>query len=233
MIDYGRFEALTFDCYGTLIDWETGILAAARAAVDALAHVSDEALLTAFAALEAEAETPYRPYRQVLALCLRGIGARFGVPVDDAAAAGFADSVGHWPPFADSPAALRVLKGRFRLAVITNCDDDLFARSEGRLGVKFDHVITAEQVKSYKPELRNFHVAHARIGVPRERILHVAQSLYHDHVPAKELGMTTVWIDRRAGKGAAGGATPPAQATPDAVFPDLASFAAAATAPTR
>src|SRR5262249_4740216 len=106
------------------------------------------------------------------------------------------------------------------------------ARSEARLGVKFDHVITAEQVQSYKPDPRNFHVAHARIGLPRERILHVAQSLYHDHAPAKALGMTTVWIDRRAGKGA-GGATPPAQATPDAVFPDLASFAAAATGPTR
>ena len=232
MIDYGRFEALTFDCYGTLIDWETGILAAARAAVGALARYPDEALLTAFAAIEAEAEVPYRPYRGVLALCLRGLGARFGVAVDDASAAAFADSVGHWPPFPDSTAGLRALQGRFRLAVITNCDDDLFARSEARLGVKFDPVITAEQVRSYKPDLQNFRVAHARIGVPRERILHVAQSLYHDHVPAKQLGMTTVWINRRAGKGA-GGATPPAEATPDGVFPDLASFAAAATAARR
>src|SRR5262249_18860832 len=112
MIDYGRFEVLTFDCYGTLIDWETGILTAGRAAVAALACSPAEALLPAFAALEAEAEVPYRPYRQVLALCLRGLGARFGVPVDDASAAAFADSVGHWPPFPDSPAALRALQGR-------------------------------------------------------------------------------------------------------------------------
>ncbi|PYM62418.1 MAG: haloacid dehalogenase type II [Candidatus Rokuibacteriota bacterium] len=231
MIDYGRFEALTFDCYGTLIDWETGITAAARALLgDALADRSDEELLAAFAAVEHEAEVPYQRYREVLAFCFRRIGERFGIPVDDAQAAAFAGSVGEWPPFPDSTPALRRLQGRFTLAVITNCDDDLFARSEARLQVKFDHVITAEQARSYKPDQRNFQLAHERVGVPPGRILHVAQSLYHDHVPAKRLGMTTVWINRRAGKGGGGGATPPADATPDAVFPDLASFAAAATA---
>ena len=148
--------------------------------------------------------------------------------MDEEQASAFGGSVGEWPAFPDSAAALRRLQRRFKLAVITNCDDDLFARSEERLGVRFDHVITAQQVGSYKPDPRNFHFAHERIGAPRERILHVAQSLYHDHVPAKRLGMTTVWINRRAGKGGGGGATPPAEATPDAVFPDLASFAAAA-----
>jgi 2-haloacid dehalogenase len=164
----------------------------------------------------------------VLALCLRRIGKRFGVPVREAHARAFGESVGLWPAFPDSAAALRRLRSRFTLAVITNGDDDLFARSEARLGIKFDHVITAQQVGSYKPALRNFHVAHERIGVPRERILHVAQSLSHDHVPAKQLGMTTVWINRRAGRGGSGGATPAAEAAPDAVFPDMASFAAAA-----
>jgi 2-haloacid dehalogenase len=201
---------------------------------DGIARVGDEELLAAFAAVEHGAEVPYRRYREVLALCLHRVGARFGVPVGDAQAAAFGGSVGEWPAFPDSPAALRQLQRQFRLAVITNCDDDLFAASARRLGVEFDHVTTAQQVGSYKPDPRNFHVAHTRIGVPPDRILHVAQSLYHDHVPAKRLGLTTVWINRRAGKGAGrgggGGATPPADATPDAVFPDLASFAAAATA---
>jgi FMN phosphatase YigB (HAD superfamily) len=111
--------------------------------------------------------------------------------------------------------------------VITNCDDDLFARSNARLGVEFDWVITAEQVGAYKPDPRGFEEAFARMDVPRERILHVAQSLFHDHVTAKRLGLSTVWIDRRAGRG--GGATPPAEAKPDATFPDMASFAEAAT----
>ena len=229
MVHYGRFEVLTFDCYGTLIDWETGIAMAVRAQLgDAIAQRSDDELLAAFAAVEHDAEVPYKPYREVLALCLRRIGERFGVPVREAQATAFGESVGLWPAFTDSPAALRRLQSRFTLAVITNCDDDLFARSEARLGIKFNHVITAQQVGSYKPALRNFHVAHERIGVPRERILHVAQSLYHDHVPAKQLGMTTVWINRRAGRGGSGGATPAAEAAPDAVFADMSSFATAA-----
>jgi len=229
MVHYGRFEVLTFDCYGTLIDWETGIAMAVRAQLgDAIAQRSDDELLAAFAAVEHDAEVPYKPYREVLALCLRRIGERFGVPVREAQATAFGESVGLWPAFTDSPAALRRLQSRFTLAVITNCDDDLFARSEARLGIKFNHVITAQQVGSYKPALRNFHVAHERIGVPRERILHVAQSLYHDHVPAKQLGMTTVWINRRAGRGGSGGATPAAEAAPDAVFADMSSFGTAA-----
>ena len=138
-------------------------------------------------------------------------------------------SVGDWPAFADSPEALAQLKRRFQLAVITNCDDDLFAASNRRLGVEFDSIITAEQARGYKPRTENFEFAFERIDVPRERILHVAQSLFHDHVPAKALGMTSVWIDRRQGK-AGGGATPPADATPDARFGDLASFASAASA---
>jgi 2-haloacid dehalogenase len=133
-------------------------------------------------------------------------------------------SVTEWPAFDDSPQALQDLKRRFKLAVITNCDDDLFAASNRRLGVEFDSVITAEQARGYKPREANFTYAFERIDVPRERILHVAQSLFHDHVPAKRLGMTTVWIDRRHDK-AGGGATPPADAQPDARFPDLRSFA--------
>src|SRR5439155_16303432 len=136
-------------------------------------------------------------------------------------------SVGDWPPFSDSAAALARLAQRFRLGVITNCDGDLFARSRERLEAPFEWVVTAEQARSYKPSLRNFELAFETIDVPRERILHVAQSLFHDHVPAKQLGMTTVWIDRR-GDAEGGGATPPASAAPDMTFPDMRSFAAAA-----
>jgi 2-haloalkanoic acid dehalogenase type II len=224
-LPYGSFSVLSFDCYGTLIDWESGIATAVRMQLgDAVAEHSDEDLIAAFAAVEHEAEVPYKTYRDVLALSLRGMGERLGVPVSDAQAAGFGASVGQWPPFPDSAEALQRLQTRFELAVITNCDDDLFGASERRLGLSFDYVITAQQAGSYKPDPANFQLAFERIGVPRERILHVAQSLFHDHVPAKALGMTTVWIDRRQGRG--GGASLDVEAHPDARFASMQAFAA-------
>ncbi|HSD77067.1 MAG TPA: haloacid dehalogenase type II [Solirubrobacteraceae bacterium] len=230
-LDYARFEALTFDCYGTLIDWETGLLAALRAALGPHgADADDEDLLARYARHESAAEAgPYISYRDVLASALRGVAEELGVRPGADEIAAFSASVARWPAFPDSAAALARLKARFRLGVITNCDDDLFAASSRRLGVEFDWVVTAQQVGSYKPDERNFDLAFARIGVPRERILHVAQSLYHDHVPAKRLGLASVWINRRHGREGSG-ATPPADATPDAAFPDMASFAEAATA---
>jgi 2-haloacid dehalogenase len=230
-LDYGRFEALTFDCYGTLIDWESGILAGLRPMLAKHdIHRPDDELLVAYAGLEAAAEAgPYQRYREILAAGMRGVAARYGVEADAAEVADFADSVGDWPPFPDSAAALARLHEHFRLGVITNCDDDLFARSAARLETTFDWVVTAQTAGSYKPSARNFEVALDRIGLPRERILHVAQSLYHDHATARRLGLATVWIDRRQDR-AGFGATPPAEATPDATFPDMASFTAAATA---
>jgi len=232
-LEYARFDALTFDCYGTLIDWEAGLLAALR---DVLAPRGidrpDDELLEAYAAIEAPAEAgPYLTYREILAAGLFGVARRLGVEPDPAEVATFADSVGDWPAFPDSSDALAKLHERFRLGVITNCDDDLFARSAARLGIDFDWVVTAQQAGVYKPAERGFRLAFERIGLPRERILHVAQSLYHDHVTAKRLGLTTVWIDRRHGRQGTG-ATPPANATPDATYPDMASFAEAATAVT-
>jgi 2-haloacid dehalogenase len=226
MVDFGAFDALTFDCYGTLIDWETGILRALRAIG---AEGTDDELLQAFARHEAALEGgPYLPYREVLAGCARAVAADLGFEPSVEQIAGFSRSVGDWPAFPDSAAALARLKERFRLGVITNCDDDLFAASNRRLGVEFDWVITAEQARGYKPRTENFEFAFARIDVPRERILHVAQSLFHDHVPAKALGMTTAWIDRRQGR-AGTGATPPAEAIPDLTVPDLRSLAELAT----
>jgi 2-haloacid dehalogenase len=228
-LDYGRFEALTFDCYGTLIDWETGILAALRPSLAAHGVASsDDDLLEAFGRAEAAIEGgPYRAYREVLAGCLEQIGRNHGVTIAEEEMQAFGGSVADWPAFPDSHAALARLQTRFRLGVITNCDDDLFAASNRRLGVEFDWVVTAQSIGGYKPDERNFEVAFARIGLPRDRILHVAQSLFHDHVPAKRLGLSTVWINRRQGLPGSG-ATPAAEAIPDATFPDMASFAAAA-----
>jgi 2-haloacid dehalogenase len=228
VIEYGDFDVLTFDCYGTLIDWESGLVAATRFQLgDAVDGHTDEDLIAAFAAVEHEAEVPYKTYREVLALSLLGMGERLGFAVSDTEAAGFGTSVGQWPAFSDSAEALQRLQERFKLAVITNCDDDLFAQSERRLGVSFDYTITAQQAGSYKPDQANFLLAFERIEEPRERILHVAQSLFHDHVPAKALGMTSVWIDRREGRG--GGASLDVEANPDERFTSMSDFATAAT----
>ena len=208
-IDFDRIDALTFDCYGTLIDWETGIARGLRAILDPRGvQVGDDSLLEAYAREEAALEAgPYLRYREVLARAARGVADGFGVSPTDEELARFGGSVGDWPAFEDSADALGRLKERFRLGVITNCDDDLFAASNKRLGVTFDWVITAQQVQSYKPSHRNFDAAFAVIDVPIPRILHVAQSLFHDHVPAQARGLTTAWIDRRHDK-AGSGATP-------------------------
>ena len=225
-LDFGRFEALTFDCYGTLIDWEAGILAGLRAVLGRRGiEPADDELLETYAEIEASVEAgPYLPYREVLARGLRGVAGGYDVHPSEAELERFGGSVGDWPAFPDTPTALADLKGSFRLGVITNCDDDLFAASNARLGVAFDWIVTAQQVGSYKPSARNFEVAFERIDLPRERILHVAQSLFHDHVPAKRLGLSTVWVDRRHGR-AGFGATPPASTTPDLTVPDMATLA--------
>jgi 2-haloacid dehalogenase len=229
-IDFDQFDVLTFDCYGTLIDWESGILAGLRRVLDPRGVApDDDDLLERYARHEAALEAgPYLRYRDVLARSLQGVSAELGIEPTDRELEAFGGSVGDWPAFPDSPAALARLAGRFRLGVITNCDDDLFAASNRRLGVTFDWVITAQQARSYKPSQRGFELAFERIAIPRTRILHVAQSLFHDHVPAKDLGMTTAWINRRHGRPGSG-ATPPASAAPDLEVADMATFAALAT----
>jgi 2-haloacid dehalogenase len=162
-----------------------------------------------------------------VARSLAGVCGELGVQPTAGELATFGGSVGTWPAFPDSPAALARLHERFKLAAITNCDDDLFAASARRLATEFDFVITAQQVGSYKPSHHNFEVAFERIDRPRDRILHVAQSLFHDHVPAKRLGLSTVWVNRRHDRPGSG-ATLPAEATPDLEVPDLATLAALA-----
>jgi 2-haloacid dehalogenase len=225
-LDFDRFEALTFDCYGTLIDWETGILRAMRelAGDSATDLPDDDTILELFGRLEAEAETgAFRPYREVLQDVAAGFGLELGLTMDGERASAFARSVPDWPPFTDSAPALEALAGRFRLAIVSNVDDDLFAGSAERLGVPFDEVVTAQQVRSYKPATPHFDEVLKRLGTPRERVLHVAQSLYHDVAPAKTLGFACVWVNRRAGRRGSG-ATRRAIAAPDLEVPDLATL---------
>ena len=228
-LNFDAFDVLTFDCYGTLIDWETGLLAALRRPMGAHGiEMSDDELLEAYARHEAALESDrYRPYREVLGGALDALLAERGETATAEEIAAVGGSVVDWPAFPDSAAALARLHERFTLGVITNCDDDLFAASEAKLGTKFDWVVTAQQAKRYKPNPRGFELMFERVGIPTARILHVAQSLYHDHVAAKRLGLSTVWVDRRHDRPGSG-ATPPAEATPDLTVPDMATLASMA-----
>jgi 2-haloacid dehalogenase len=230
-IDFGGFDAITFDCYGTLIDWEQGILNAFQPVLAPRGIETDgEQLLEIYARHEAQLERgPYLQYREVLARSLRGVCGELGFAPSMAEETEFALAIGDWPAFADSAPALRRLQARFKLGVITNCDRGLFALSSRRLGVRFDWIVTAQDAGAYKPSHAPFELAFATLELPRERILHAAQSLFHDHVPAKALGLTTVWVDRRHGR-AGSGATPPASATPDMTVTDMRSLAEAAGA---
>ena len=235
MVDFDGFRALSFDCYGTLIDWETGIVGALEAWIRRSAIGLDAAeLLAAFADIESavEQQQPTAPYPQVLAEVLRELGSRHGVHVTDAAAAAFGGSVGDWPAFGDSPAGLASLGERFKLVILSNVDRRSFRRSTDRLGVEFDLILTAEDIGSYKPSPRNFEALLREVGalgVEPAELLHVAQSLYHDHVPARAAGLATAWIDRR-GNTPGFGATPPAAmiVEPDWTFPSMEAFATAA-----
>lgn len=228
MIQYDDFEILTFDCYGTLIDWETGILEALRPVLSN--HditTTDDQVLELYAEVEARLEKQeYQTYRTVLRQVVARLGEAMNFRPSSEEMDVLANSLGSWPAFADTVSSLTALKNKYQLGIISNIDNDLFAATAKTLQVEFDHVITAAQVKAYKPSHKVFDYARELINIPRAKILHVAQSLFHDHVPAKELGYTTVWINRRASV-EGGGATPPASALPDAEFPDMASFAKA------
>ena len=230
-LDFDDFQVLTFDCYGTLIDWERGILAALRPVFERHGiQPSDEGVLQGFAKHEAAPGAgPYSCYRAIWTPSLQVPGLDSVLVFSENGAVRFGASVEDWPPFADSADSLRELGRRFKLGVITNCDDDLFASSNQHLETRFDWIITAQRARSYKPSLNNFHLAFEQIGVPKEEILHVAQSLHHDHLPAKQLGMKTVWINRRHDQRGFG-ATPAAAASPDLTVPDMKTFATLALA---
>jgi 2-haloalkanoic acid dehalogenase type II len=229
---FAPFRALSFDCYGTLIDWETGITENLRPWADRHGlEASREDLLAAFSANETavQSEQPTARYPEVLAEVMRRIGDHFRAEVTADEATAFGDSVGEWPPFADSHDALARLGTRFALIILSNVDRMSFARSNRRLGVDFDRIITAEDVGSYKPDPRNFEVLIDELrslGVAPSQLLHVAESLYHDHEPAKRLGLSSVWIHRRhAVEGFGATPAPDVEVMPDWRFPSMSAFA--------
>jgi 2-haloalkanoic acid dehalogenase type II len=205
------FQALTFDCYGTLIDWETGLLAALQGLVTcAPRHLSREEVLRDYAVHEAEQEhfSPAMPYSQLLAVVYKRLAENWQAPAPWAECATFASSLRTWEPFPDTVPALRYLKNHYKLYVLSNVDNESFSFTARKLGVLFDGVMTAEDIGSYKPSLRNFEYMLRRLrsqGIEQNRILHVAQSLVHDHRPANELGLASCWINRQHGRGGAVG----------------------------
>ena len=228
------YEALSFDCYGTLIDWEVGLAAVLNPW--ARSHgldLDDETLLSAYADHEEriEREYPAEPYPGVLAQSLTELGRQLGVAVSAEETRSLAVSVPDWPAYDDSHDALVALSRYFKLIILSNVDRQSFAASNRRLDIVFDMILTAQDIGSYKPADRNFNVLvteTGRLGIRQGRLLHVAQSLFHDHVPAKRAGLPTVWINRRHGRPGRGAIPASSVAvTPDWEFNSMAAFAAA------
>jgi len=227
------FRALSFDCYGTLIDWETGILAGLQPLLAQTSGISRDAALKAYARHEQRLQTehPGMLYRDVLAAVHAGLAQDWHCPGDPAADRRFAASIADWPPFPDTVEALRYLRQHYRLAILSNVDRDSFRATNDRLGVSFDLICTAQDIGSYKPDFANFRYLIARLGeqgVARHEILHVAESLYHDHAPANRIGLASAWIHRRhAESGWGATAAPPDGVRYDFRFTSLEALAAA------
>ena len=221
------YRVLTFDCYGTLIDWESGIWDALQPLImrNGRADVTRGPALEAFARSESrhEQEAPGGRYPDVLARVHRSVAASFGLETSPALDAAFGASVPHWPAFPDTADALRVLARHFRLVILSNVHRDGIAASNRKLGVEFDAIYTAEDIRSYKPADANFEylLAHVKadLGMDRSDILHTAQSLHHDHVPANRFGLANAWIDRqRLSAGGSWGATGQVETRPSTDF---------------
>jgi 2-haloacid dehalogenase len=225
-LDFSQFRFVTFDCYGTLIDWEAGIIGALQPVLRAHGRpLTDDEVLELYGELEPLAQSgDFMPYAEVLRQVMEGVAGRLGFDLVAGERDALVDSIGDWPAFPDTVDALSVLASRYRLWVLSNIDDALFARTAPRLGVDLDGVITAQQLRSYKPAPAHFSTLLERTGTSPQRVLHVAQSLFHDIAPARALGFTTVWVNRR-GDRPGRGATPPSGARPDLEVPDLATLA--------
>jgi 2-haloacid dehalogenase len=229
MLDFTRFEILTFDCYGTLIDWESGILSALHRILSAHGKKIDDAtLLKLYGDFELRSEQgAFHPYREVLESVVRQFAVELRFTPTAAEVRSLPDSLSSWKPWPDTVAALHQFKTRFKLAILSNVDDDLFALTRPKLEVDFDQVITAQQAQAYKPSLKLFELALSRIHAPAHRVLHIGQSIYHDVIPAQALGLATVWVNRPSARPGVG-AVKAAEAKPDLTVSSLAELAAAA-----
>jgi 2-haloalkanoic acid dehalogenase type II len=197
------FNTLTFDCYGTLINWEAGILAALRPLLGRLnTPLTEDQVLEAHARHETSQEsfTPTKKYRELLPVVYKRLAEEWQVPCTYEECVAYGKSVQHWPAFEDSPAALQYLKKHYKLVILSNVDNESFTHSNAKLGVEFDAIFTAEDIGSYKPSSRNFEYMLSHLadrGIRKEEILHTAESLYHDHKPANACGLASCWIFRR------------------------------------
>jgi putative hydrolase of the HAD superfamily len=197
------YTVLTFDCYGTLIDWESGIIEALRPLTSQVHRtLTRNEILEAHARHESAQQryTPAARYRDLLAVVYKRLADEWGAAVSWDECVAYGRSIGDWPAFGDSPGALLYLKQHYRLAILSNVDNESFAASDRRLRVAFDAVYTAEDMGSYKPSPRNFEYMLeklATLGVRKKDILHTAESLFHDHAPANQLGLASCWIARR------------------------------------
>lgn len=228
-MDFSRFTTISFDCYGTLIDWESGILPTLRAVLNHhQLRPNDAAILELYGEFEGQAESgPYQNYRNVLESVVRGFAEHFGFVPAPGELVSLSESLSGWLPFRDTVAALQQLQKHYKLAVISNTDDDLFAETRKHLGMEFDFVITAQQARSYKPSLNNFRLALRTMGLAPDRLLHAGQSIYHDVVPAHSLGIASVWVNRKSARPGVG-AVRAAAGRADLEVPDVASLAALA-----
>ena len=225
-MSFDSIRLITFDCYGTLVDWENGMLAALRPLFSRDGRKAPDAqILELYGEIEAEIESgPYLPYREILLRTAQEIGRRLHTAVSMGEAQTFANSLTRWKPFMDTVAALQSVAKRFRLGIISNVDDDLFAETRKKLApVEFDFVVTAQQMQSYKPSLRNFEEAIRRSGLGKDQVLHAGQSLYHDIAPANVLGIRNVWVNRPSIRPGAS-ATRPGTATPTYKVRNLAEL---------
>ena len=217
--DLTHVTTLTFDCYGTLIDWEAGVIKVLRPLLTRHGVTqSDEQIVAAFQDIEPPlCEPPYRSYRTVLAEVVESFGQRFGFSVGDADRKALVTSIASWRPFPDTVGALRALAGRYRLAVISNIDDDLFTPTAPQLGVSFDCIVTAQGARCYKPEQAIFELALGRLEVKGHQVIHIAEGVT-EIPPARRLGCATVWIRRR------GRSAQLLTEAPDLEVPDLTSL---------
>ena len=211
-----RFSLITFDCYGTLIDWESGMKNALRNLTKRRNISFDiESLPERYIEIELEIEKEsYRKYKEVLGLGVRRLFEEKGIMLSSEEEKIFADSINTWPPFNETTEVLRKIKEKYKLAILSNIDEDLIKHSIKLIGVEFDGVITAEQVKSYKPSHGHWKRMMDVFKIPKENVLHVAASYVHDIVPAKELGFRVAWINRK-------NETPKGNIKPDYKFRDL------------